>query len=156
MLAETQPHRYIFSWPKLIGYTIATPPQELSHFDDDISITRFHLDQICSILHFLNKVVIDKLYDCLWKSFNYFYINWWTKTEYLYLLNISEDVKALSLPGTYHEKVVEFGSSFRKFTRLKSLDVSRNTITCLKVKPFIDIIFVCCSLTDSLKVHYPW
>ncbi|XP_071177138.1 centrosomal protein of 72 kDa-like [Mytilus edulis] len=43
-----------------------------------------------------------------------------------------EDVKALSLPGTYHEKVVELGSSFRKFSRLKSLDLSRNTITCLK------------------------
>lgn len=66
------------------------------------------------------------------------------------LLNISEDVKALSLPGTYHEKLVEFGSSFRKFTRLKSLDVSRNTITCLKVEPFKYIfLFVVSWPTDK-------
>ncbi|XP_060073299.1 centrosomal protein of 72 kDa-like [Ylistrum balloti] len=43
-----------------------------------------------------------------------------------------EDVKALSLPGTYHEKVVSLGNSLRKFSRLKSLDLSRNALTCLQ------------------------
>ncbi|XP_061197157.1 centrosomal protein of 72 kDa-like [Saccostrea echinata] len=43
-----------------------------------------------------------------------------------------EDVKALSLPGTYHEKVVCLGNSLRKFSRLKSLDLSRNSIASLQ------------------------
>jgi centrosomal protein CEP72 len=53
----------------------------------------------------------------------------------------------LSLPGTYHEKVVEFGSSFRKFTRLKSLDVSRNTITCLKGMEHLKLL-------EKLNLYY--
>nr|XP_022341017.1 centrosomal protein of 72 kDa-like [Crassostrea virginica] len=43
-----------------------------------------------------------------------------------------EDVKALSLPGTYHEKVVCLGNSLRKFSRLKALDLSRNSIASLQ------------------------
>ncbi|XP_048762502.2 centrosomal protein of 72 kDa-like isoform X1 [Ostrea edulis] len=43
-----------------------------------------------------------------------------------------EDVKALSLPGTYHEKVVCLGNSLRKFSRLKTLDLSRNSIASLQ------------------------
>ncbi|KAL3860763.1 hypothetical protein ACJMK2_010835 [Sinanodonta woodiana] len=43
-----------------------------------------------------------------------------------------EDVKSLALPGTYHEKIVSLGSSLRKFSRLKQLDVSRNAITSLQ------------------------
>lgn len=43
-----------------------------------------------------------------------------------------EDVKSLALPGTYHEKVVSLGSSLRKFSRLKHLDLSRNNITSLQ------------------------
>ena len=46
---------------------------------------------------------------------------------------ISEDVKSLALPGTYHEKVVSLGSSLRKFSRLKHLDLSRNNISSLQV-----------------------
>ncbi|KAL5022267.1 hypothetical protein ScPMuIL_001422 [Solemya velum] len=43
-----------------------------------------------------------------------------------------EDVKSLSLPGTYHEKVVSLGSALRKFSRLKHLDLSRNAISSLQ------------------------
>ncbi|XP_050396053.1 centrosomal protein of 72 kDa [Patella vulgata] len=43
-----------------------------------------------------------------------------------------EDVKALSLPGTYHEKFVSLGKSLRKFSRLKDLDLSRNNLESLK------------------------
>ncbi|XP_060570895.1 centrosomal protein of 72 kDa-like [Ruditapes philippinarum] len=43
-----------------------------------------------------------------------------------------EDVKSLALPGTYHEKVVSLGSSLRKFSRLKHLDLSRNNISSLQ------------------------
>ncbi|XP_045192927.2 centrosomal protein of 72 kDa-like [Mercenaria mercenaria] len=43
-----------------------------------------------------------------------------------------EDVKSLALPGTYHEKVVSLGTSLRKFSRLKHLDLSRNNISSLQ------------------------
>ncbi|KAH3774706.1 hypothetical protein DPMN_176094 [Dreissena polymorpha] len=43
-----------------------------------------------------------------------------------------EDVKSLALPGTYHEKVVSLGTSLRKFSRLKHLDLSRNNLTSLQ------------------------
>ncbi|ESO82670.1 hypothetical protein LOTGIDRAFT_155686 [Lottia gigantea] len=49
-------------------------------------------------------------------------------------LNLNEDVKALSLPGTYHEKFVALGKSLRKFSRLKELDLSRNNIESLEVE----------------------
>ncbi|KAK2147886.1 hypothetical protein LSH36_531g01064 [Paralvinella palmiformis] len=43
-----------------------------------------------------------------------------------------EDVRSLSLPGTYHEKISSLGESIRNFTRLKSLDLSRNAIESLQ------------------------
>ncbi|XP_046572402.1 centrosomal protein of 72 kDa-like [Haliotis rubra] len=43
-----------------------------------------------------------------------------------------EDVKSLSLPGTYHEKIVGIGNSLRKFSRLKCLDLSRNALDNLE------------------------
>ncbi|XP_046381009.2 centrosomal protein of 72 kDa-like [Haliotis rufescens] len=43
-----------------------------------------------------------------------------------------EDVKSISLPGTYHEKIVSIGNSLRKFSRLKSLDLSRNALDNLE------------------------
>ncbi|XP_076470302.1 centrosomal protein of 72 kDa-like [Babylonia areolata] len=43
-----------------------------------------------------------------------------------------EDVKSLSLPGTYHEKIISLGSALRKFSRLKSLDLSRNALESLE------------------------
>ncbi|CAH3039840.1 unnamed protein product [Porites evermanni] len=39
-----------------------------------------------------------------------------------------DDVKSLSLPGTYHEKISSLGTSLSGFTRLKSLDLSRNAL----------------------------
>ena len=52
---------------------------------------------------------------------------------YLILINQSDDVKSLSLPGTYHEKITSMGNSLRSFTRLKHLDVSRNALTSSEV-----------------------
>jgi len=43
-------------------------------------------------------------------------------------------VRALSLPGTYHEKISRVGDSLKHFSRLKSLDLSRNAIESLAVK----------------------
>ncbi|XP_033754493.1 centrosomal protein of 72 kDa-like isoform X1 [Pecten maximus] len=58
-----------------------------------------------------------------------------------------EDVKALSLPGTYHEKVVSLGSSVRKFSRLKSLDLSRNALTCLQGMEHLKLL-------EKLNLYY--
>ena len=46
---------------------------------------------------------------------------------------VSEDVRSLSLPGTYHEKIGCIGDSLRQFKRLKSLDLSRNDISSVSV-----------------------
>ena len=48
-------------------------------------------------------------------------------------MSVSEDVKSLSLPGTYHEKIVSLDNALRKFTRLKSLDLSRNALETVEV-----------------------
>lgn len=62
---------------------------------------------------------------------------------------VSEDVKSLALPGTYHEKITSLATSLKKFTRLKNLDLSRNSLESLKVaRQFLfDVIMlkVCCS-----------
>lgn len=50
-------------------------------------------------------------------------------------LPVSDNVRSLSLPGTYHEKISSFGDSLKHFSRLKSLDVSRNAVESLSVKP---------------------
>ncbi|KAM9165347.1 centrosomal protein of 72 kDa isoform 4-T4 [Pangshura tecta] len=42
------------------------------------------------------------------------------------------DVRSLSLPGTYHEKITHLGNSLKNFTRLKSLDLSRNALVSLE------------------------
>lgn len=39
----------------------------------------------------------------------------------------------MSLPGTYQEKIGSLGDSLKHFTRLKSLDLSRNAIESLAV-----------------------
>ncbi|XP_028409956.1 centrosomal protein of 72 kDa-like [Dendronephthya gigantea] len=43
-----------------------------------------------------------------------------------------DDVKSLSLPGSYHEKISHLGSSLHSFTRLKHLDLSRNVVCNLE------------------------
>ncbi|XP_065254457.1 centrosomal protein of 72 kDa [Emys orbicularis] len=45
---------------------------------------------------------------------------------------IVADVRSLSLPGTYHEKITHLGNSLKNFTRLKSLDLSRNALVSLE------------------------
>ena len=44
-----------------------------------------------------------------------------------------DDVKSLSLPGTYNEKISSLGTSLSGFTRLKSLDLSRNALVTTEV-----------------------
>ena len=46
----------------------------------------------------------------------------------------SDDIKSLSLPGTYNEKISSLGTSLCGFTRLKSLDLSRNTLISTEVE----------------------
>ncbi|XP_074844028.1 centrosomal protein of 72 kDa isoform X2 [Carettochelys insculpta] len=48
------------------------------------------------------------------------------------LLSFPADVRSLSLPGTYHEKITHLGHSLKNFTRLKSLDLSRNALVSLE------------------------
>src|SRR6218665_2857034 len=56
-------------------------------------------------------------------------------------INISDNVRSLSLPGTYHEKISGFGDSLKHFSRLKSLDVSRNAVESLSVNPMLPCFF---------------
>ncbi|XP_070575866.1 centrosomal protein of 72 kDa-like isoform X2 [Ptychodera flava] len=42
------------------------------------------------------------------------------------------DVRSLTLPGTYHEKIGNLGNSLRNFQRLKHLDLSRNGLVSLE------------------------
>ena len=46
-------------------------------------------------------------------------------------------MKSLSLPGTYHEKISSLGTSLSGFTRLKSLDLSRNALISTEVNIFL-------------------
>ncbi|BFZ12508.1 hypothetical protein BsWGS_15548 [Bradybaena similaris] len=58
-----------------------------------------------------------------------------------------EDIKSLSLPGTYHEKIVSVGTSLRKFTRLKSLDFSRNALESLQGLEHLELL-------EKLNLYY--
>lgn len=42
-----------------------------------------------------------------------------------------DDIKSLSVPGTYNEKITHLGNSLIRFTRLKELDLSRNSLISL-------------------------
>ncbi|XP_041040536.1 centrosomal protein of 72 kDa isoform X1 [Carcharodon carcharias] len=42
------------------------------------------------------------------------------------------DVRSLILPGSYEEKISHLGKSLRNFTRLKTLDLSRNSLVTLE------------------------
>lgn len=59
-----------------------------------------------------------------------------------------DDVKSLSLPGTYNEKISSLGTSLSGFTRLKSLDLSRNALLTTEVTLFFSFYgsFKCCFL----------
>jgi centrosomal protein CEP72 len=43
-----------------------------------------------------------------------------------------EDVKSLSLPGTYQVKIQSIGDALRRFTRIKELDLSKNQLISLE------------------------
>lgn len=42
-------------------------------------------------------------------------------------------MKSLNLPGTYHEKISDIGTSLQRFIYLQHLDLSKNNISSLKV-----------------------
>ena len=52
---------------------------------------------------------------------------------YFFACDHEDDVKSLSLPGTYHEKISSLGTSLSGFTQLKSLDLSRNALISTEV-----------------------
>uniref|UniRef100_A0A2C9JPD1 Centrosomal protein of 72 kDa n=1 Tax=Biomphalaria glabrata TaxID=6526 RepID=A0A2C9JPD1_BIOGL len=58
-----------------------------------------------------------------------------------------EDIKSLSLPGTFHEKVVSIGTSLRKFSRLKSVDFSRNALDSLQGLEHLQLL-------EKLNLYY--
>ncbi|XP_067930270.1 centrosomal protein of 72 kDa-like isoform X1 [Watersipora subatra] len=58
-----------------------------------------------------------------------------------------EDVKSLALPGTYHEKITTLGTSLHNFTRLKNLDLSRNSLESVKGLEN-------CTLLENVNLYY--
>lgn len=43
------------------------------------------------------------------------------------------ELRSLSIPGTYQEKITHLGNSLMNLTGLKSLDLSRNSLVSLEV-----------------------
>ncbi|CAL1539388.1 unnamed protein product [Lymnaea stagnalis] len=64
---------------------------------------------------------------------------------------LTEDIKSLSLPGTFHEKIVSIGTSLRKFSRLKSVDFSRNALESLQVVEIFNTYYNNVSSLEELK-----
>nr|XP_006825133.1 PREDICTED: centrosomal protein of 72 kDa-like isoform X2 [Saccoglossus kowalevskii] len=58
-----------------------------------------------------------------------------------------DDVRSLSLPGTYHEKITYLGHAFRNFRRLKHLDLSRNALISLEGIDHLKIL-------EKLNLYY--
>lgn len=48
-------------------------------------------------------------------------------------LFLTGDVRSLSLPGTYEEKIGHLGNALNNFVRLKSLDLSCNALVSVEV-----------------------
>ena len=48
-----------------------------------------------------------------------------------------DDVRSVSLPGSYYEKITHLGRSLVGFVRLKHLDLSRNSLESLEVRVFV-------------------
>ena len=68
----------------------------------------------------------------------------------LQFLFFSDDVRSLSLPGSYCEKITHLGRSLMGFTRLKHLDLSRNAIESLDVSPSPSRLLISLSPAQSL------
>jgi len=70
---------------------------------------------------------------------------------------VTDDVRCLSLPGTYHLKIGNLGDSLKHFTRLKLLDLSRNALQSLAVSynlcthKFISWHQLCASMLGQKK-----
>ncbi len=58
-----------------------------------------------------------------------------------------EDVKTLSLAGTYQEKITHLGNSLHKFTRLKEIDLSRNALVSLEGLEY-------CKHLEKINLYY--
>ncbi|XP_072169585.1 uncharacterized protein [Diadema setosum] len=58
-----------------------------------------------------------------------------------------EDVRSLSLPGTYQEKIANLGNALASFSRLKQLDLSRNALQSLQGLQFL-------TLLEKLNLYY--
>ena len=56
---------------------------------------------------------------------------------YFFSCDREDHVKFLSLPGTYHEKISLLGTSLSAFTRLKTLNLSRNVLISTEVNIFL-------------------
>ncbi|XP_044275016.1 centrosomal protein of 72 kDa [Varanus komodoensis] len=70
------------------------------------------------------------------------------------------DVRSLSLPGTYHEKITHLGNALKSFVHLKSLDLSRNALTSLEGLQHLtylenlNLYFNCIStLSEVFRLH---
>jgi len=66
-------------------------------------------------------------------------------------LNLSEnhadDMKSLNLPGTYHEKISDIGTSLQRFIYLQHLDLSKNNISSLKGLEHLNLL-------ETLNLYY--
>jgi hypothetical protein len=51
----------------------------------------------------------------------------------LYNFVFLAELRSLSVPGTYQEKITHLGNSLMRLTGLKSLDLSRNSLVSLEV-----------------------
>ncbi|XP_071959323.1 centrosomal protein of 72 kDa-like [Antedon mediterranea] len=57
------------------------------------------------------------------------------------------DVRSLSLPGSYHEKITVLGTALQSFERLKNLDLSRNSLTSLEGLDHLSVL-------ETLNLYY--
>ena len=58
-----------------------------------------------------------------------------------------DDIKSLALPGSYEEKISELGNSLEGFSRLKSLDLSKNVLTSLDGLKHLELL-------ETLNLYY--
>lgn len=84
-----------------------------------------------------DKVLVNKIYPNIEWKWVPLYCN---ISFFIPLILCLDDVKSLSLPGTYHEKISSLGTSLTGFTRLKSLDLSRNALLSTEVTCFFFLI----------------
>ncbi len=50
------------------------------------------------------------------------------------IITSADDVRSISLPGSYYEKITHLSRSLAGFVRLKHLDLSRNALESLEVR----------------------